>query len=216
MKNIFENIINNGNPFAEGEIAEGDEKNKMNEEINENEIIEEASDMEDNMKSEPEIQADDSDKIKEVNETEKLQADYEDLNNRYLRMAADFDNYRKRQAQERESLVKFGAEECMKKILEVVDNFDRAKTMIEKTEDTDKLKEMFFVLDKQLNDSLIKLGLEQIKCVGEAFDPVLHEAVMQTHTEEYPEGTVTGEMQKGYKFGDKVLRPAMVSVAVKD
>ncbi len=77
------------------------------------------------------------------------------------------------------------------------------------------MKESFFILNKQLMDSLTKLGLEQIKCVGETFDPNLHEAVMQTQTEEYPEDTVIQELQKGYKLGDKVLRPAMVAVAVK-
>ena len=64
-------------------------------------------------------------------------------------------------------------------------------------------------------DSLGKLGLEQIKCVGEKFDPTLHEGVMQTQNEEYPEETIINELQKGYKLGDKVIRPAMVSVAVK-
>ena len=140
----------------------------------------------------------------------------EHLNNQYLRLAADFDNYRKRQAQEREALLKYGTEECMKKVIEVVDNFERAIKSVERIDDVDKMKETFFVLNKQLTDSLTKLGLEEIKCVGEKFDPILHEAVLQTKTEEYPEETVTQELQKGYKLGDKVLRPAMVAVAVKE
>ena len=103
----------------------------------------------------------------------------------------------------------------MKKVLEVVDNFDRALTMVDKIDDIDKMKETFQVLNKQLMDSLTKLGLEQIKCVGEQFDPNVHEAVMQTPTDEYPEDTVINELQKGYKLGEKVLRPAMVAVAVQ-
>jgi molecular chaperone GrpE len=103
----------------------------------------------------------------------------------------------------------------MKKVIEVVDNFDRALNMVEKIDDLDKMKETFYILNKQLNESLSKLGLEQIKCVGEPFNPNLHEAVMQTQTDEYPEETVINELQKGYKLGDKVLRPAMVAVAVK-
>lgn len=112
-------------------------------------------------------------------------------------------------------MLKYGAEDCMKKVIEVVDNFDRAVTMVEKIDNLEKMKETFFVLNKQLMDSLTKLGLQQIKSVGETFDPNLHEAVMQTQTEEYPEDTVIQELQKGYKFGEKVLRPAMVAVAVK-
>ena len=87
--------------------------------------------------------------------------------------------------------------------------------VIEGREYLDKMKESFFVLNKQLTESLAKLGLEQIKSVGEKFDPNLHEAIMQTQTEEYPEETVIQEFQKGYKLGDKVLRPARVAVAVK-
>ena len=152
---------------------------------------------------------------KTESEADKLKMALENLNNQYLRLAADFENYRKRQAQEREALLKYGAEECMKKVLEVVDNFDRALTMVDKIDDLDKMKETFQVLNKQLMDSLTKLGLEQIKCVGEQFDPNIHEAVMQTPTDEHPEDTVINELQKGYKLGEKVLRPAMVAVAVK-
>ena len=87
--------------------------------------------------------------------------------------------------------------------------------MVEKIDDIEKMKEAFLVLNKQLGESLTKLGLEQIKCVGEKFDPTLHEAVMRTPTDEYEEETVINELQKGYKLRDKVLRPAMVAVAVK-
>ena len=152
---------------------------------------------------------------KTESEAEKLKMALDNLNNQYLRLAADFENYRKRQAQEREALLKYGAEECMKKVIEVVDNFDRALTMVDKIDDINKMKETFQVLNKQLMDSLTKLGLEQIKCVGEQFDPNVHEAVMQTPTDEHPEDTVINELQKGYKLGEKVLRPAMVAVAVK-
>lgn len=174
-------------------IEEQEENNEVEETSNEAEIAEENTDK----------------------ESEKLKQDFENLNNQYLRLAADFDNYRKRQAQEREALLKYGAEECMKKIIEVVDNFDRALTMVEKIDNVEKMKETFYVLNKQLTESLSKLGLEQIKCVGEVFDPNMHEAVMQTPTDEYPEDTIINELQKGYKLGEKVLRPAMVSVAVK-
>ncbi|HIS89477.1 TPA: nucleotide exchange factor GrpE [Candidatus Avigastranaerophilus faecigallinarum] len=214
MKNFFENKLNKGNPFVDRKKKKGEEKNTMTDEIKENEqdIIEEQEENNEveETSTEAEIAEENTDK-----ESEKLKQDFENLNNQYLRLAADFDNYRKRQAQEREALLKYGAEECMKKIIEVVDNFDRALTMVEKIDTVEKMKETFYVLNKQLTESLSKLGLEQIKSVGEVFDPNMHEAVMQTPTDEYPEDTIINELQKGYKLGEKVLRPAMVSVAVK-
>lgn len=151
---------------------------------------------------------------KSEEELKKTKEAYETLNNQYLRLAADFDNYRKRQESERENHIKSGTELALKKMIELADNFDRAEKAMEKIEDCDKAKESFNILDKQFRDALTKLGLEQIKTEGEKFDPNLHEAVMQVPTEEQPEETIMQEMQKGYKFGDKVLRAAMVSVAV--
>ena len=205
MKNIFEKKTTS-NPFEDKEDNKGDEIQDMQNEIKEEENIEETTT---EVSEEPAVDEQTED------ETAKLKADLENINNQYLRLAADFDNFRKRQAQEREALLKYGAQECMKKIIELVDNFDRAIESVDKIDDIDKMKETFFILNKQLNDSLTKLGLEQIKSVGEKFNPNLHEAVMQTQTDEYPEETIIKELQKGYKMGDKVLRPAMVDVAVK-
>lgn len=146
----------------------------------------------------------------------KLQEDFENLNNQYLRLAADFDNYRKRQAQEREDLLRYGAEAAMKKLIEVLDNFDRAKQAISNTEDVVQVKESFNVLYNQLFDNLSKLGLEVIDAQDKEFDPNFHEAVMQTPTNEHPENHVIMELQKGYKLGDKVLRPTLVNVATNE
>lgn len=151
---------------------------------------------------------------KSEEELKKTKEAYETLNNQYLRLAADFDNYRKRQESERENLIKFGTEQALKKMIELADNFDRAEKAMEKIDDCEKAKESFNILNKQFRDALTKLGLEQIKTEGEKFDPNLHEAVIQVPTDEHPEETVMQEMQKGYKFGDKVLRASMVSVAV--
>jgi len=147
------------------------------------------------------------------NTDNKLQEEYDKLNQQYVRLAADFDNYRKRQEQERENLIKFGTESALKKMIEVLDNFERGQKALEGVEDCEKVKESFNLVHKQVWESLSKLGLEEIKAVGEEFDPNFHEAVMQTPTTEHPEHTVIAELQKGYKFGDKVLRPTMVNVA---
>lgn len=152
----------------------------------------------------------------EVSELDKLQEKYDTLNNQYIRLAADFDNYRKRQAQERESLLKYGAEDTLKKLIEVLDNFDRGAKAIENVEDCNTVKESFNLVHKQLIDSLTKVGLETIECVGKEFDPNFHEAVMQTPTSEQEENTIVAELQKGYKLGDRVLRPALVNVATAE
>lgn len=145
-----------------------------------------------------------------------LQQDFDNLNNQYLRLAADFDNYRKRQEQERASLIAYGAQDAMKKLIEVLDNFDRAKQAINGTEDVNQVKESFNVLYNQMFENLSKLGLEVIEAQGQEFDPNFHEAVMQTPTSEHPENHVIMELQKGYKLGDKVLRPTLVNVATSE
>lgn len=150
------------------------------------------------------------------NEVAELKAEIEKINNQYIRLAADFDNYRKRQMQERESLLKYGAEETLKKMIEALDNIDRAKASVENIEDVNTVKESYNIVFKQIYDVLGKAGLEIIETTGKEFDPNWHEAVMQTPTNEHPENTIIAELQKGYKLGDKVLRAALVNVAVSE
>lgn len=149
-------------------------------------------------------------------EENPLQEKYNQLNNQYIRLAADFDNYRKRNEQEREALLKYGAETTLKKMLEVIDNFERGLKAIESVEDCDKVKECYNLAYKNFTDVLAKAGLETIKAEGEVFNPNFHEAVMQTPTSEKPEHTIIAELQKGYKLGDKVLRPTLVNVATPE
>lgn len=149
------------------------------------------------------------------NDTAKLQAELDSLNNKYLRLAADFDNFRKRQMSERENLLKYGAEDTLKKIITVLDTFERAKKSVTDMQECDKIKESYDVAVKQLYDTLDKIGLKKIEAKGEEFDPNLHEAVMQTPTNDYPANTVIDELQAGYKLFDKVLRPTFVNVATE-
>lgn len=148
-------------------------------------------------------------------ETSKLKTELEEVNNRYLRTLAEFDNYRKRQAQEREGLLKYGASETLKKLLPVLDNIERARKSFETAEDKDMVIAGFEVIAKNLLDVLAKCGLEKIEAVDKEFDPNFHEAVSQTTTDEKPENTIVSELQAGYKMGDIVLRPTYVTVAVK-
>lgn len=149
----------------------------------------------------------------EETQDSNLQEKYNQLNNQYIRLAADFDNYRKRQTQERENLLKYGAEETLKKLIEVLDNFDRGQKAMENVEDCQQVKDSFNLVCNQMKDTLKKIGLEIIETEGKEFDPNFHEAVMQTPTSEHEEGTIINELQKGYKIGDKVLRAALVNVA---
>lgn len=192
-------------------------KAKKEEEIN-NDIVEKVEDS--TITDESTTKTEDK-TVEEANDSEKteenpLQAKYDELNNHYLRLAADFDNYRKRQAQERENLLKYGAENTVKKLIEVLDNFDRGAKAIEKIEDCEKVKECYQLAFKNFVDVLNKIGLEEIKAEGEQFDPNLHEAVMQTPTSDKPEHTIIAELQKGYKLGEKVLRPTLVNVATSE
>jgi molecular chaperone GrpE len=185
----------NSNPFKNENIITDEENNETEEQTAETEAPEEAS---------------------TENSDNKLQEEYDKLNQQYIRLAADFENYRKRQAQEKEALIKYGTESALTNLLEVLDNFERGEKTLENTDSIEKVKESFNLIHKQVFDSLAKLGLEEIKAIGEEFDPNFHEAVMQTPTDEHPEHTVIAELQKGYKLGDKVLRPAMVNVATKE
>ena len=146
----------------------------------------------------------------------QLKSELEKVNNQYIRLAADFDNYRKRQMQERESLLKYGAEDALKKMIEALDNIDRAKASVEKIDDVNTVKDSYNLVFKQIYDVLGKMGLEVIETQGKEFDPNFHEAVMQTPTSEYPENTIIAELQKGYKLADKVLRASLVNVAVSE
>lgn len=197
------------NPFKK---AVENKPEEINEEKLEQELETEVADSnEETLKEEQETE-------EASNETEPnpWQEKYETLNNQYIRLAADFDNFRKRQEIEKENLLKYGAENTVKKLIEVMDNFDRGIKAIETVEDCEKVKECYNLAYKNFNDVLTKIGLETIKAEGEEFDPNLHEAVMQTPTSEKPENTIITELQKGYKLGDKVLRPALVNVATAE
>ena len=101
-------------------------------------------------------------------------------------------------------------------MIEVLDNFERGEKALENVEDCQTVKDSFNLVHKQVMDVLTKLGLEAIDTEGKEFDPNFHDAVMQTPTSEHPEHTIINELQKGYKMGDKVLRPALVNVATAE
>lgn len=180
----------NKNPFKEQEnedikeeIQEQEESEENNEEQQEQEVVE------------------DND------------AKYQELNNKYIRLAADFDNYRKRTASEKEELSKYTTVEVLKKIVSCLDTFDRAQESLKEIDDVKTVKEGYEVAYKQLTDTLSKIGLVEIEALNKPFDHNEHEAITQIETDEFEPDTVAVVAQKGYKYQDKIVRPALVGVA---
>ncbi len=140
-----------------------------------------------------------------------LRAENAELKSTNLRLLADFDNYRKRADRERDEKVRFALAEPIRQLLPVVDNLERALTAQGQLEDLRSGVEMTL---RQLGEALRRLGIEAVPAVGERFDPRVHEAVMSVESSEVTMPTVIDEFQRGYKLHERLLRPAMVRVAV--
>ena len=142
---------------------------------------------------------------------EGLRQENQELKNRYLRTLADFDNLRKRTEREKTDFFRYATAAVLKDLLPVLDNFDRALEHSEEGDDFHKGVELIY---KQLQDVLYKHGLRPIDESGVHFDPNFHEAVVREEDPSVPSHTVTAILQKGYFLHDRLLRPALVKVAV--
>jgi len=131
---------------------------------------------------------------------------------KYVRTAAEFDNYRKRTAKEKTDLLKFGNENLLRDILPMVDNLDRALKHAEESHDFKAFKKGLDMLRSQLVGSLEKHGLEPINCSNQYFDPNFHEAMLQVESEAHEDNQIVDELEKGYLLHGRLLRPAKVSV----
>lgn len=151
-----------------------------------------------------------AEEVKEPTELEKKEAEIKESNDRYLRLAAEYDNFRKRTAKEKEQLFGDAQALTVAAFLSVYDNLERAVANPSSDESYKKGVELIFT---QLNELLTKLKVEIIDPKGEAFDPNFHNAVMHEDNEEFGENTVSEVFQKGAKLGERVVRPAMVKVA---
>ncbi|EOY10409.1 Co-chaperone GrpE family protein [Theobroma cacao] len=133
---------------------------------------------------------------------------------RIIRISADFDNFRKRTERERLSLVTNAQGEVLENLLPVLDNFERAKAQIKvETEGEEKINNSYQSICKQFMEILGSLGVEPVETVGNPFDPMLHEAIMREDSTEFEEGIILQEFRKGFKLGDRLLRPSMVKVS---
>jgi len=142
---------------------------------------------------------------------DSLHAENQQLKDRYLRTLADFENFRKRSEREKNDFRRYAVAESMREILPVLDNFDRA---LEHAEGGDDFHKGVLLIYKQLFDALQKSGLKAIEDGGVRFDPNIHEAVIREEDPSVPNHTVTAILQKGYFLHDRLLRPALVKVAV--
>ena len=133
-----------------------------------------------------------------------------DVNDKYLRLAAEYDNYRKRTAKEKESVYGDAKADTIKPLLAVYDNLERG---IAQYDESDVHRQGLELILRQFTEALTKLGVTEIEAKGQPFDPGLHNAVMHVEDESAGENTVVEVFQKGFMIGDKVLRFAMVKVA---
>ena len=143
----------------------------------------------------------------------ELQTKLNESENKYLRLHADFDNFRRRVRLDQEAAQKYRAQNLVTDILPALDNFERA---LKVDSDDEKIKTFLQGMDmvyRQLVDALKNEGVEVIEAVGQSFDPHLHQAVMQVEEDGVEPNTVVEEFQKGYKLKDRVIRPSMVKVS---
>lgn len=154
------------------------------------------------------VQPDDvNQSIAELDEKNRL---LDEMTDRYKRLQADFDNFRRRTRQEKEELSAVVAERIVAELLPVVDNFERATAS--SATDVTTLATGVEMIFRQLTNALTQLGVEPINAVGTMFDPTQHEAVMRAPDANQPDGMVIEELQKGYKVNGRLVRPSMVKV----
>ena len=191
-----------------------DVKNNENSSVNENQISDD--------KQSPEIEdektyADDLKDTITNNDArlEQLEKEHETLKGQYVRIAADFDNFRKRQSRDQDDLKVQLVSKALTAILPIVDNFERARQQLKpESEEAQTLHRSYQGLYKQLVEVLKQQGVSPMRVVNQQFDPKLHEAVLREPSQEFNEDIITEELQRGYHLEGKVLRHALVKVSM--
>lgn len=144
---------------------------------------------------------------------EKQKQEYQDLWNRYLRLQAEFDNYRKRSLQEKAEFIKFANQGLISELIGILDNFELSIKYADKKNDFKLMHQGVDMIIKQLHILLKSKGLEKIKTVGQKFDPHKHDALTIVEDQDVDSDTVVEELQTGYLLSGRILRPAKVKVA---
>ncbi|MBP5295143.1 MAG: nucleotide exchange factor GrpE [Lachnospiraceae bacterium] len=197
-------------------MTEEELREETGQEKTEEETVEEKTETEEPVQEEAEEAVEgtveDQPKEEEKPEADERDAKIEELNGRYLRLMAEFDNYRKRTDKEKASQFQDGEAKVLTNILNVVDSFERGMQSVPEEKRDDPVFQGMDKIYKQLMKTLTDLGVEPINAEGKPFDLTLHNAVMQVENDELEENTVAAELQKGYTFKGTVLRHSMVSV----
>lgn len=142
-------------------------------------------------------------------EIEKLRSEIKEKDDKYLRMAAEYDNFRRRSREEKDATYEVAMADTVSEFLMMIDNLERAAFY----EDAEKVKEGLVMIAKSVESVFSKLGVEEVGKVGDKFDPNLHNAVMHIDDDSYGEGEIVEVFQKGYKKGGRIIRFAMVKTA---
>ena len=150
--------------------------------------------------------------VVEVDEVEQLKAQVQEAENKYLRILADYDNFKRRATLDKEALQKYKSQSVLTNLIPVMDNFARALSVEAKTDEARTMMEGMDMIYRSLLEALKSEGLTEIEAVDQEFDPNFHQAIMTDKDEEKPAGVVLEELQKGYILKDRVLRPTMVKV----
>lgn len=150
--------------------------------------------------------------VTEADKTSAANVEAEEWKDKYLRLSAEFDNYRKRTLREKMELIESGGEDVIKSMLAVMDDFDRALSAMQSASDVASVREGVELISQKMRDALKAKGVSEIEAVGEALDTDLHEAVAKFPAGEEQKGKIIDVVQKGYKLKDKVIRYAKVVV----
>lgn len=153
--------------------------------------------------------------VKEPSPLEQAEAERDRLKDQLLRVAADFDNFRKRTKKDIEHAERRAKEDVLREILPVIDNLERAVQAAQGATDVASVVTGIEMVLKGFEDASGRIGLEKISSLGQRFDPTVHDAFQQQESAEHPPGTILAEYQPGYRLGDRLLRPAMVVVSKK-
>ncbi len=149
-----------------------------------------------------------------VEEKERLNAELQEANDKYVRLYAEFENYKKRINKDKEELIKYGNENLLYELLPVIDNLEMALKHASNNVSSGLVQGVEITL-KELKKTLEKFGLTEIEAYGKPFDPLVHHAMSQVEREDIEEKTVVEEFRKGYMLKEKVLRPSLVAVSKK-
>lgn len=183
--------------------------NNVTEETQENTTVDNSTDQDVNSSVEQESQVTDDDEVQGDTSNNDLEKELQEEKDKYLRLYAEFQNYRNRTTKEKTEAYNNAIADCVKQILPVIDNFERALTQECTDENYKSGMEMIF---KNFMAILDKMGVKEIDALGKPFDPNVHHAIQQCESDEYESDTVCNVFQKGYMLGERLIRPAMVQV----